>query len=72
MEFKKLVVKVLTEQSRQEKQKELQSYSPWNRKHNHRKLDKMNRQRIMFQIKEQDKIQEKQLNEMDTGNLPEK
>ena len=32
----------------------------------------MNRQRIMFQIKEQDKIQEKQLNEMDTGNLPEK
>ena len=41
MEFKKLVVKVLTEQSRQEKQKELQSYSPWNRKHNHRKLDKM-------------------------------
>ena len=32
----------------------------------------MKRQRAMYQMKEQDKTQEKQLNEVETGNLPEK
>ena len=32
----------------------------------------MKRQRAMYQMKEQDKTPEKQLNEMDIGNLPEK
>ena len=32
----------------------------------------MKRQRAMYQMKEQDKTQEKQLNEMEIGNLPEK
>lgn len=68
MEFKKLVVKVLTEQSRQEKQKELQSYSPWNRKHNHRKLDKMKLQKNKSHKKDQDKPPEKQLSKAEMGN----
>ena len=34
--------------------------------------DKMKRQRTMYQMKEQDKTPEKQLNEMEIGNLPEK
>ena len=32
----------------------------------------MKRQRAMYQMKEQDKTPEKQLNEMEVGNLPEK
>ena len=32
----------------------------------------MKKQKVMSQIKRQDKTPEKQLNEMDTGNLPEK
>ena len=32
----------------------------------------MKRQRTMYQIKEQDKTAEKQLNEVETGNFPEK
>ena len=32
----------------------------------------MNRQRAMYQMKEQDKTPEKQLNEVEIGNLPEK
>ena len=40
--------------------------------HIHRKIDKMKRQRAMHQMKEQDKTSEKQLNEVEVGNLPEK
>ena len=36
------------------------------------KIDKMKRQRAMSQMKEQDKTPEKQLNEVEIGNLPEK
>ena len=36
------------------------------------KIDKMKRQRAMYQMKEQDKTPEKQLNEMEIGNLAEK
>ena len=32
----------------------------------------MKRNKIMFQMKEQDKYPEKQLNEVEIGNLPEK
>ena len=35
-------------------------------------IDKMKRQRTMYQMKEQDKTQEKQLKEVEIGNLPEK
>ena len=35
-------------------------------------MDKMKRQRAMYQMKEQDKTPEKQLNEVETGNVPEK
>ena len=38
----------------------------------HRKIDKMKKQRAIYQMKEQDKTPEKQLNEMEIGNLPEK
>ena len=38
----------------------------------HRKIDKRKRQRILYQMKEQDKTPEKQLNEVEIGNLPEK
>ena len=44
----------------------------WNENHIHRKIDKMKRQKTMYQMKEQDKTPEKQLNEVETGNLPEK
>ena len=59
-------------EGRQQKQEELQSCSLWNKTHIHRKIYKMKRQRAMYQMKEQDKTQEKQLNEMEIGNLPEK
>ena len=41
-------------EGRQQKQ-EIQSCSPWNKNHIHRKIDKMKRQRAMYQMKEQDK-----------------
>ena len=40
--------------------------------HIHRKINKMKRQRAMYQMKEQDRSQEKQLNEVEIDNLPEK
>ena len=40
--------------------------------HIHIKIDKMKRQRAMYQMKEQEKTPEKQLNEVEIGNLPEK
>ena len=50
----------------------LQSCSLWNKNHIHRKIDKMKRQRAIYQMKEQKKTPEKQLNEVEIGNLPEK
>ena len=40
--------------------------------HIHRKIGKMKRQRDGYQMKEQDKTPEKQLNEVEIGNLSEK
>ena len=57
---------------RQQKQEKLQSCSLWNKNHIHRKTNKLKRQRAMYQMKEQDKTPEKQLNEVEIGNLPEK
>ena len=57
-------------EGRQQKQEELQSCSLGNKNHIHRKIDKMKRQRAMYQRKEQDKTLEKQLNEVEIGNLP--
>ena len=59
-------------EGRQQEKEELQSGSLWNINHIHRKIDKMKRQGAMYQMKEQDKTAEKQLNEMEIGNLPEK
>ena len=42
------------------------------RDHKHSKSDKMRRQRSMLLLKEQDKSLQEQLNEEETGNLPEK
>ena len=56
----------------EQKQEELQSCSPWNINRIHKKIDKMKRQRTMYQMKEQDKTPEKQLNEVEIGNLPAK
>ena len=53
-------------------QEELQSCNLWNKNHIHKKIDKMKRQRGMYQMKEQDKTPEKQLNEVEIDNLPEK
>ena len=44
----------------------------WNKNHIHRKIDKMKRQRAMYQIKEKDKTPQKQLNAVEIGNLPKK
>ena len=38
----------------------------------HSQKDEMKRQRAMYQMNEQDKTPEKQLNEVEIGNLPEK
>ena len=38
----------------------------------HSQKDRIKTQRAMYQIKEQDKTSEKQLNEVEIGNLPEK
>ena len=54
-----------------QKQKELHSCSLWNENHIHRNIDKMKRQRTMYQTKEQGKTPEQQLNEVEIGNLPE-
>ena len=51
---------------------ELQSCSLWNKNHIHRKTDKMKRHRALYRMKEQDKTPEKQLNEVEIGNLAEK
>ena len=48
------------------------NYNPAACSHIHRKIDEMKRQRTMYQMKEQDKTPEKQLNEVEIGNLPEK
>ena len=56
-------------EGRQEKQEELQSCSLWNKRHIHRKRDKMKRHRAMYQMMEQDKTPEKQLNEVEIGKL---
>ena len=47
---------LLGPEDREQKQ-ELQSCSLWNKNHIHRKIDKMKRQRAMYQMKEQDKTQ---------------
>ena len=52
--------------------KKIYTCSLWNKNHIHRKIDKMKRQRAMYQMKEQDKTPEKQLNEVELGKLPEK
>ena len=57
---------------RQEKQEEPQSCSLWNENHIHRKINRMKTQRTMYQMKEHDKIPEKQLNKVEIGKLPEK
>ena len=44
----------------------------WKENHIHRKIDKIQRQRTLYQVKEQDETPEKQLNEVEIGNLPEK
>ena len=59
-------------EGRQQKQKELQFCSLWNENHIHRKIDKRKRQSTMYQMKEQDKTLENQLNAVEIGNLPEK
>ena len=58
-------------EGRQQKQ-ELYSCCLQNENHTHRKLIEMKMQRIMSQMKEQDKTPEKQLNEVKIGNLSEK
>ena len=42
----------------EQKQEELQSCSLWNKNHIHRKIDKMKRERAMYQMNEQDKSPE--------------
>ena len=41
-------------------------------RYRHRKVGKMRRQRNMFQAREQDKTPEKELNEKEISNLPDK
>ena len=59
-------------EGRQQKQEKLQSCSLWKKNHIHRKIKKMKRQRAIYQMKEQDETPEKQRNEVEIGNLPEK
>ena len=59
-------------EGRQQKQEKLQSCSLCNKNHIYRKIDKMKRQRAIYQMKEQEKTPEKQLNEVEIGNLPKK
>ena len=60
------------QEGRQQKREELRFCSLQNKNHNHRKIDKMKRERTMSLMKGQDKTPEKQLNEVEIGNLPEK
>ena len=66
------IYKIVLLEGRQQKQEELQSCSLWNANRFHRKIDKKKRQTTMYQMKEQDKTPEKQLNEVEIDNLPEK
>ena len=59
-------------EGRHQKQEELQSSSQQKGVYKHRKLGKMRWQRNMFQMKEQDKNPQEQLNEEEIGNLSEK
>ena len=59
-------------EGRQQKQEELQPCSLWKEDHIHGKIDKIKRQKTFYQMKEQDKDSEKQLSELEIGNLPEK
>ena len=68
---KKYLRHIANREGRKQKQEELQSCSLWNRNHIHRKIDKMKRQRAIYQMKEQDKTPEKQLEEVGIGNLSE-
>ena len=52
------------QEGREQKQEELQSCSLQNENYNHGEIDIMKRQRVMSQMREQDKSQEKQLNEV--------
>ena len=53
-------------EGRQQEQEELQFCRLWNKNHIHRKIDEMKRKRAMYQMKEQDKTPENQLNEVAT------
>ena len=64
--------RVARREGRQQKQEEPQSCSLWKKNHIHRKIDKMKRQRAMYQMKEQDKTPEKELNEVEIDSLLEK
>ena len=55
-----------------QKQEELQSCSLQKGDYKHSKFAEMRRQRNSFQMKEQDKNPQEQLNEEETDNLPEK
>ena len=56
----------------EQKKQELQPHSLQNKNYNHKKQIKMKKHGITTQMKEQDKSPEKQLNEVETGNLSEK
>ena len=64
-EFRIMIVKMIQvlgkrmEAKIEKKQEQLQSCSLWNKNHTHRKIEKMTRQRAMYQMKEQDKTPEK-------------
>ena len=77
-EFRIMIVKMIQDLGKrmeakiENMQEELQSCSLWNKNHIHRKTDKMKRQKAMCQMKEQNKTTEKQINEVEIGNLPDK
>ena len=58
--------------TRGQTEEELQCHSLHNENNNHTKLIRMRWQKIMSQMKEQDKTPEKQLNELEICNFPEK
>jgi len=59
-------------EGKNQKQEELQPYSLGNWDFKHRKLDKMKRQIIMQEMKEQDKNPQDQINKEGIGKLPER
>ena len=59
-------------QGRHQKQEELQSCSLQKGDHKYSNLDKMRQKGNLLQMKEQDKNLQKQLNEEEIGNLPER